>query len=113
MTFNGQASKQENRAPRATRSLGVSVGAFVKDAIFVLGFSIPITPSISIAAMLIGFLLVVSGLRSRPVRNTRGIGNKLRVLLSNYGQGPDQSGRRFLTGLGLLFFGLLGLFRWR
>lgn len=68
-----------------------------------------ITEPGAIAAILFGVILVWWALTSRPVRSTSGLISKLRLLLQNYGEGPDLFGRVFFGGLAFILIGIFAL----
>jgi hypothetical protein len=69
----------------------------------------PITPPIAIGSVVFGALLIFAALRSRPIRNTKGVAGKLRLLAGDYGNGPDQMGRVFFAGIAFLVIGIMAL----
>lgn len=56
-----------------------------------------------------GALLLVLAFRSRPIRRIHGIGPKVKALLSNHYEGPDQNGRLFFGGSMFIIIGLVWL----
>jgi hypothetical protein len=63
----------------------------------------------SFGLMPFGVLLIFWAFRSRPIRNLSGFRAKLKAFFSNYGDGPDQSGRVFFAGVGFILIGAIGL----
>jgi hypothetical protein len=66
-------------------------------------------PIVWFGLMPFGLLLIFLAFRSTPIRNLSGFRAKLRAFLSNYGEGPDQSGRLFFAGVGFIVIGALWL----
>ena len=66
----------------------------------------PIAPPVAVGFVILGLLLVSRGWFSKPIRQARGIGAKLRLLVSNYFQGPEDSGRVFWAGCALILIGI-------
>jgi|GEM_PF-4679359 hypothetical protein len=66
-------------------------------------------PIFSFGLMPFGVLLIFWAFRSRPIRKLSGFRAKLKAFFSNYGVGPDQSGRVFFAGVGFIVIGAIWL----
>jgi|HubBroStandDraft_2_1064218.scaffolds.fasta_scaffold31048_3 hypothetical protein len=66
-------------------------------------------PIFSFGLVPFGMLLIFWAFRSRPIRKLSGFRAKVKAFSSNYGDGPDQSGRVFFAGVGFIVIGAIGL----